>query len=128
MCIRDSSTGAYNLIPNTSGSETATTKEKGWIILGYVDPIVGELVPYDEIQEKVNDKVGTRRPLYPRLLFSGKGPNLKVMKRPSPLCIFPGNTLDIDLNIDTANISFGLWPLGFEVIRADSSKATGPIG
>jgi len=124
-----STTGSYDLIPNTTGTESATTKEQSWIILGYMDPLVGNVVPYDEIQENVNDGIGIRKPLYPRLAFAAQGPNnIKVFKRPSPLLVLPGNTLDINVYVRTANVKFGLWPIGFEVIRADAAEATGPLG
>lgn len=124
-----SSTGSYDLIPNTSGSETATTKQKAWIILGWIDPLVGSLVPYDEIQVDISDSETKRRPLYPRLQFAAQGAdNVKVIKESSPKMVEPGNTIDINIQVRTANVQFGLFPLGVELIRADAAAASGPLG
>lgn len=121
------STGKYDLIPNTSGTESATTKKKAWAILGWIEPYAKEVIPYDEIQVTISDSEGKRRPLYPRVQFMAQGAdNIKVIKENSPKLVEPGNTLDVDVMVRTANVKFGLWPLGVELIRADDSSANGP--
>jgi len=122
-----STTGAYNLIPTTSGTETATSGQQAWVILGWYEPYARNLIPYDEIQVTISDEESTRRPLYPRNQFSLQGENnVLVIKESTPKFVEPGNTLDVDVQVRTANIKFGLWPLGIEVISADSSRAAGP--
>jgi len=120
-------TGKYNLIPTTSGSETATTKEQGWLIMGWYEPYARVVIPYDEIQVTLSDSEATRRPLYTKGKDIGvDGNNMLVFKEATPKIVEPGGTLDVDVYIRTPNIKFGLWPIGIEVIRADSSKAAGP--
>lgn len=123
------STGAYQLIPNTTSgeTETATDKKKAWIILGWIEPYASGLIPYDEIQVSLADEEGDRRPIYPKLQFEMQGDsNIKVFKEPSPKMVEPNSTLDVDVQVRTANVTFGLWPLGVELIRADDTDAAGP--
>lgn len=123
------STGRQNLIPNTLNGdvETAPQNEKAWMIFGYVELLAGSTVPYDVVQEDINDNVGVRREW--NLMFAMQGENtVKVAERTrGPLLVEPGFDLDIDLDIKNANVTTGLWPLGIEVIRADSAEFGGPI-
>ena len=122
-------TGKYNLIPTTSGTETATTKQQAWIILGWYEPFARGIIPYDEIQVTISDEESTRRPLYTKGKDIGlDGNNMLVFKEATPKIVEPGNTLDVDVYVRTPNVKFGLWPIGVEVIRADSTKASGPTG
>lgn len=123
-----SSAGKYDLIPTTSGAtETATTKQQAWIILGWYEPYARGVIPYDEIQVTISDEESKRRPLYTKCKDIGTdGNNLLVFKEATPKIVEPGNTLDVDVYVRTPNIKFGLWPIGVEVIRADSVKAKGP--
>lgn len=121
------STGRFNLIPDeanaTNGDrETAPQNEKAWMIFGWVERLAGNEVPYDVVQANINDNRGTRREEFLVYQMEGKQ-TLKVSERSrGPLLVEPGFGLDIDLDIKTTNIQTGLWPIGIEVIRADSSE------
>jgi len=122
------STGTYNLLPTTTGEETATDGEQAWLIMGFIEPIAKDLIPYDEIQYTINDKLGTRRPKYPYIAFSAQSPsNLKIYELTTPEFVQPSQTLDIDVTVRVANVQFGLFPLGIEIIKATSTRAAGPI-
>ncbi len=121
-------TGAYNLLPTTTGNETAEDGKQAWVILGFLEPLVDGLIPYDEIQVQINDTIGTRKPMYPYINFSAQvGRNLKVFECTTPYFVQPSQELNIDITVRTANIQFGLFPLGVDIITADSTRATGPI-
>lgn len=120
-------TGPYNYLPTVAGAETATDGEQAWIIIGFIEPVSGRIIPYDEIQMTINDAIKTRRPLYPQMNMEAQGENLKIVDNTTPAMIQPTQTLDIDLTIRTANVQFGLWPLGAEVITANAAQAAGPI-
>lgn len=122
-----SATGRFNLLPDeasaTDGdSETAPQNEKAWMIFGYTEFLAGNEVPYDVVQADINDNVGVRREK--NLLYAMEGQDtLKVSERSrGPLLVEPGFSLDIDVDIKTSDIQMGLWPIGFEVIRADSAE------
>lgn len=120
--IPDENSGAGN-----DTGETAPTNEKAWMIFGYIERLAGSEVPYDVVQANINDNVGTRREENLLWQMEGSG-TLKVAERTrGPLLVEPGFTLDLDLNIKTTNIQTGLWPVGIEVIRADSSEFGGPF-
>lgn len=123
-----SSTGDYDLLPTGTGTLTATSAKQAWIVLGYMEPYAGGEIPYDEIQAQPNDAEGVRRPDYPRhtMIMQGGG-NLRVYKRPTPLLIETGMTIDINVNVRTANVEFGLWPIGIEVLTRDASEAVGTM-
>lgn len=125
------STGQYNIIPDqTQGndtSETATSNEQAWMVFGYAEYYAGNKAPYDYVQSDVNDDIGVRRPFHLRNQMEGND-TLKVASRErGPLFVEPGFDLDIDANIHTAGIETGLFPLGVEVVRADSSNFGGVL-
>jgi len=126
------STGRNNLLPDeanaTNGdAETAVTNEKAWMIFGWIERLAGNEVPYDVLQVDVNDNIGVRREENLVLQMEGRD-TLKVAERSrGPAFVEPGFDIDIDVDVKTTNIQTGLWPIGFEVIRADSSEFGGPI-
>lgn len=122
------STGAYNFLPTTTGVETATNGKQGWVFLGFVETKSTSIIPYDEIQASIDDTIGLRKPMYPYINMSEQiGRNLKIYGLTTPYFVQPSQTIDIDLTIRTANVEFGLFPLGVEVIIANAAQAVGPI-
>lgn len=122
-----SSTGDYQYIPNTTSSatETATDDEQAYAVIGYVDYATGEMVPYDYIQEEVDDTIGVRRPFPLKNQMEGID-TLKVADRDrGPLYVYPGNTLNLDLNVVKAGIKSRLYPLGIEVVTQNASNYGG---
>lgn len=121
------STGRFNLLPDeanaTNGdAETAPQNEKAWMIFGWIERLAGNEVPYDVVQADINDNVGVRRE--ENLVYQMEGKQtLKVAPRSrGPLLVEPGFDLDIDIDVKVTNITTGLWPIGIEVIRADSAE------
>lgn len=119
--------GDFDWIPDTGAAavETADANEQAFVIIGHIDFANGGRMGYDYVQATVNDDLGTRRPEY--LIGPNDGEDtLKVWdRRRGPLVVEPGFTLDYDMNVEEANITNGLWPLGFEVIRADNGAFGG---
>lgn len=125
-------TGQFNIIPDDTqadgSTETATSNEQAWIIIGFVERLASGEMPYDYIQADINDNVGVRREENVLLQMEGQD-TLRVYERfRGPLMVEPGFDLDIDVNVKTTNIQTGLWPLGVEVIRADASEFGGVLG
>lgn len=120
-------TGRFNLLPDeasaTNGdAETAPQNEKAWMVFGWIERLAGNETPYDVVQANVNDNIGTRREEDLIYQMEGKG-TIKVAERTrGPLLVEPGFDLDIDIDVKTANIQTGLWPIGIEIIRADSAE------
>jgi hypothetical protein len=124
-------TGQSGLVPDDGESNgtsyTFTASQQAGIIIGYIDYNAGELIPYDYIQENVDDSMGVRRPIIVRNQTSPEG-SLKVIDRHrAPLPVLPGESLDVDFNQHTANVKTGLWPVGVEVIIETDAQFGGVL-
>jgi len=124
-------TGQFNIFPDENAGDgvaaTATANQQAWMVFGYMETVAGNKVPYDYTQANVNDEVGTRRQFWLRNQMDSKG-TLKVAERSrGPLLVEPGFDLDIDANVHTTGIETGLFPLGIEIIRADSAEYGGVL-
>ena len=110
--------GEQHIIPNNAAHAAGRTvavaheRERTWIILGYAE-LHATIPVIDAIQEHVNDSVGFRKPiyLYPQMAIT----NLLLVEKASPLWVETGHELDIDGYAFRVN-TFGLWPIGVEVI------------
>lgn len=126
------STGQFNIIPDDTqandSTETATANEQAWIIIGWYEPVAGNVVPYDYVQANVNDNIGVRREEFLKYQMESKGTTKWAPRERGPLMIPPGFTLDVDVNVVQTGIETGLWPVGIEVIRADASEFGGVLG
>lgn len=122
--------GVFNIIPDDTqadGSvETATQNEQAWLVIGYAEFYGDNKLPYDKIQDEVNDGIGVRRPIYTRNAMETKQTLKIINRRRGPLPVEPGFDLDIDVDIipGQTGIDVGLFPLGIEVIRADATEYT----
>lgn len=127
-----SSTGQFNIVPDNSQADgtmaTATQNEQAWIVFGFIDYYTGSYVPYDYTQSNVSDNIGVRRP-FPLRNQMDSDDTLDVADRKrGPLLVSPGTSMDIDANIHTPDVKIGLFPVGFEVVRADASNFAGILG
>lgn len=122
-------TGAVDLIPNVAGTETMGTGTDGQaqIIIGYHERYADGQTGYDQLQEDVNDSLGTRRPLYTQAATEHADAISVIERGRGPLPVFPGENLEIDLNVTQDGITTGLWPLGVEVVVATASVYGGPL-
>lgn len=127
-----SATGQFNIIPdNTQAnntSETATANEQAWCIIGWYEPVAGNVVPYDYLQADVNDNIGVRREEFLKYQMESKNTTKWAPRERGPLLVPPGFDLDVDINVVQAGIETGLWPVGVEVIRADATEFGGVLG
>lgn len=124
--------GQFNIIPDETqadaSTETAGTNTQAWMIFGWQELAQVNEVAYDYLQADINDNIGVRREEYLRNAMQGQD-TLKIAERVrGPLFVEPGFTLDVDVNVVTAGIEVGLWPIGIEIIRADDANFGGVLG
>jgi hypothetical protein len=111
------STGQFDVI----STDTATANEQAYIILGYYDPYAGEQTGYSQIQEEVSDSLGTRRPI-PARLATEVNDSLSIIERNrGPLPVWPGDDIQVSLDVYEAGIKNGVTPIGFEVVTQNST-------
>lgn len=124
-------TGQSGLIPDDSQANgngyTFTASQQAAIIIGYIDYNAGNEIPYDYIQEDVDDSMGVRRPIVVKNQTDMEGAMKVIDRHRAPLPVLPGETVDIDFNQHTANVKTGLWPVGIEVIIETDSKFGGVL-
>jgi hypothetical protein len=129
--VTPSGTGRYNWIPSeedtaTNGdSETMAAGEQGVIVIGYIETVAGGYTGYDQIQEDVDDGLGVRRELHTRGATEFPGTLGIIERNRGPVPVYPGESVDLDLNIYESGVKTGLWPVGAEVITADASSFGG---
>jgi len=110
--------GEQHIIPTNAahalGRTVAVTheNERTWVILGYAE-LHATIPVIDAIQEHINDSVGFRKPiyLYPQMAIT----NLLLVEKASPLWVETDHEFDLDGYAYRVN-TFGLWPIGVEVI------------
>lgn len=115
--------GQFNIFPDENAGDgvpfVPTANEQALAIIGYVEYADPTVAPYDNIQAKINDSVGARRPFYIRNAIDFHN-TLKVAERHrGPLLVEPGDEIDIDVNVTETDVKTGLFPVGVEVVRAD---------
>lgn len=125
------STGQFGVVPDAdqgNGTQyTMTADEQAAIIIGYMDPHAGELVPYDYIQEDVTDSLGVRRPIRTRTATETQHTMNVIDRHRGPLPVMPGDSVDIDAHITETDIRTGLFPVGFEAVIATSGNYGGVL-
>lgn len=114
-------TGNYDLLPTDGSTETPTSGEQAWMIMGWADYSDGRVFPADYIQANINDDIGDREPVFIKNQME-TAESLGIAKlEKGPLLVEPGEDLDVDLNVTQTNMKMRLRPIGIEVITADAS-------
>lgn len=114
--------GDMHLVPNVSGTETATEDEQTWLIFGYAEFKVDTPV-ISRVQETLDDSEKTRRTLevYLQQVLS----DMQIFPRSSILWVETGGTIDIDAHA-LSDTTTGFFPIGIEICTANQVSDISP--